>query len=398
MTSNNGSFVSVQNFRILLITVVFVIILYLSTPFFQFDDSLYSISLRQANLRTKYEESHTFTKIYRAIDYKSICDYIWTRNSTLWLQETRRVQLLPSNRSDLYSMDLIVFEPVSNDLDLHDNVKYLINNKAPSVIAMLILNTDLSVVPDNCDNVTNTYFFAVYLNRHSNCHQMQIPYYASFQFLPKEILQKAMVLNEIDFYEKFNFGERKILTGFVGSRGTYEPRHMLAYFSKYQNVYLHFNDEYWGNFMRNQTYLDIAEAEHHKFLQTTIFSFCPRGYGISSLRLLESIAYGAIPVLIDDEIVPFNHPLNFAIRFQFPKQSLSEPYTNNTLHILDGWYTKLQHVANNPKEIKKRRIQMLEFYRDYLAVDLKSPETAGTFPYLPFSSFLLDTVQKAFKV
>jgi hypothetical protein len=128
---------------------------------------------------------------------------------------------------------------------------------------------------------------------------MQIPYSTIYQKM-----KKALSLNDVDFYESFQFGQRQLITGFVGNSFSFGPRKMLQYFSKYNNVYIHYNELYWVNLFTNKNYLDLVEREHYYFLQNTIFSFCPRGFGVSSIRLFESIAYGAIPILLDDDVLP----------------------------------------------------------------------------------------------
>lgn len=42
-------------------------------------------------------------------------------------------------------------------------------------------------------------------------------------------------------------------------------------------------------------------SEYCRTLARSIFSLCPRGYGINSFRIAESVQYGAIPVYISDE-------------------------------------------------------------------------------------------------
>jgi len=75
---------------------------------------------------------------------------------------------------------------------------------------------------------------------------------------------------------------------------------------------------YFASFIGNKTHpirnlvLNIKERDcyiqqkaHHtkqycEILARSIFSLCPRGYGINSFRIAESIQYGAIPIYISD--------------------------------------------------------------------------------------------------
>lgn len=67
----------------------------------------------------------------------------------------------------------------------------------------------------------------------------------------------------------------------------------------------------------------ILDAKHSlvhycQIMATSIFSLCPRGYGKTSFRILESLQYGAIPVYISDEfIIPHNIPFeNYGVLLQ----------------------------------------------------------------------------------
>lgn len=61
----------------------------------------------------------------------------------------------------------------------------------------------------------------------------------------------------------------------------------------------------------------FIDSTHHKLdfycsvLASSVFTLCPRGYGINSFRISESMQYGSVPVYISDKfliphLVPFN--------------------------------------------------------------------------------------------
>jgi SAM-dependent methyltransferase len=58
--------------------------------------------------------------------------------------------------------------------------------------------------------------------------------------------------------------------------------------------------------------LDIVPYDEYlNILQRSTFALCPRGYGVTSFRLYESMAYGCIPVYISDKFIePFNLPFD----------------------------------------------------------------------------------------
>ena len=75
--------------------------------------------------------------------------------------------------------------------------------------------------------------------------------------LSEDVYKKALSLNDVNFYESFQFGQRQLITGFVGNSFSFGPRKMLQYFSKYNIVYIHYNELYWVNLFTNKTYLPL---------------------------------------------------------------------------------------------------------------------------------------------
>lgn len=54
---------------------------------------------------------------------------------------------------------------------------------------------------------------------------------------------------------------------------------------------------------------ELPIAEYYQILIRTKYALCPRGYGVTSFRMFEAMAYGCIPVYISDEFLePFNIP------------------------------------------------------------------------------------------
>jgi len=90
-------------------------------------------------------------------------------------------------------------------------------------------------------------------------------------------------------------GSKKYLASFVGQR-THDLR---------QSVFaLQGQDGYYISGV-------IHQIDHYcKIIAQSIFGLCPRGYGISSFRILECMQYGTIPVYISDDFI-FPHNLDF---------------------------------------------------------------------------------------
>ncbi len=88
---------------------------------------------------------------------------------------------------------------------------------------------------------------------------------------------------------------KKYFASFIGNR-THPLRNDLEKLvGKDERIYVSFENH------NIEKYCEI--------LSQSLFSLCPRGYGLSSFRIAESLQYGAIPVYYSDEfIIPHNIP------------------------------------------------------------------------------------------
>jgi len=95
-------------------------------------------------------------------------------------------------------------------------------------------------------------------------------------------------------------------------------------------------------------------ARSQELLKTSTFALCPRGGGPSSIRVVEAMAFGAIPVMVDDLTTPYDEDLSdFVVRWS----TQSQPARLDLLERL------LRDIANNPDELARRRAKMWEFAR-----------------------------------
>ena len=101
-------------------------------------------------------------------------------------------------------------------------------------------------------------------------------------------------------------------------------------------------------------------------LQQSVFSLCPRGNGPSSMRLMESMLMGAIPVRFDDWTKPFGQRLDFSPRFNLD--------TDNMNDIISF----CRNMSAN--EINERRKAMRDFVENYLVIDVRN-KCEGTMGY-----------------
>lgn len=89
-------------------------------------------------------------------------------------------------------------------------------------------------------------------------------------------------------------GDKKYIASFVGSR-THPIRNELENLKGIDGFYISFEPH------------DIER--YCEIISQSVFSLCPRGYGLNSFRTSESLQYRSIPVYISDEFInPFTIP------------------------------------------------------------------------------------------
>lgn len=87
---------------------------------------------------------------------------------------------------------------------------------------------------------------------------------------------------------------KKYIANFVGGR-THPIRDELNQFKDKEGWYISFEQH------------DIER--YCEIIYQSLFTLCPRGYGINSFRITEALQYGSIPVYISDDFInPFNNP------------------------------------------------------------------------------------------
>ena len=92
-------------------------------------------------------------------------------------------------------------------------------------------------------------------------------------------------------------------------------------------------------------------ARSLELLTTSVFALCPRGNGPSSIRFVEAIASGAIPVLIGDWTTPFDEDLcGFVVR-----------WSTRSPARLDLLVRLLRSIASDHQQLEARRRNMWEF-------------------------------------
>ena len=112
------------------------------------------------------------------------------------------------------------------------------------------------------------------------------------------------------------------------------------------------------------TYVSQAKHDVNSFcsiLASSKFTLCPRGYGVSSFRIMEAMQYGSIPVIITDNLVwPHDiNPASYAIiipesnvhKIHEILSSVSEVEIKAKADSLKYWYNQIFTYEANKKYI-----------------------------------------------
>jgi hypothetical protein len=97
-------------------------------------------------------------------------------------------------------------------------------------------------------------------------------------------------------------------------------------------------------------------VRYEELMKSSRYSLCPRGRGLSSVRLTESIRFHCVPVMIDDAIRLFGDPMDFAIRI--------------TSEQLPGIVDCLRSISDS--EYQERKRAMAVFRDTYLDQDRRA--------------------------
>jgi hypothetical protein len=157
---------------------------------------------------------------------------------------------------------------------------------------------------------------------------------------------------------KFDNTEKNILISFIGSI-THDVRSTIK--QRIHNENIIFRDTYHVTpdffLSKNKTH---QEQEYENILSRSRFSLCPRGSNPNSVRFWESLAAGAIPVLISDNYkLPEWDWDNTIIRIK-----------ESDLLSLD--YDKLEKMLNNVEDEEEKRINCLKAYEYFKHENYKS--------------------------
>jgi hypothetical protein len=158
---------------------------------------------------------------------------------------------------------------------------------------------------------------------------------------------------------------RSLLANFVGSSITYPPRKLLKNIES-KNIKIDLMEKNWWK-IESREEVENRRQIFTQAMQESLFCLCPRGNGPTSIRLVESILKGCIPVMLDDYTKVLDDDLDFCIR-----KSMQD------IHTLEE---ELLSIANNKREIETRLAKMNNFVTSKLDTN---PEQGNELNYGDF--------------
>lgn len=119
-------------------------------------------------------------------------------------------------------------------------------------------------------------------------------------------------------------GPKKWEANFVGSR-THPVRNELENLKKEDGYYVSFEQH--------------SIEEYCKIIHESMFTLCPRGYGVNSFRIAEALQYGSIPIYISDDFIhPFGldfHKFGVVLNSRHIKHLEEKLASISTLDIIE---------------------------------------------------------------
>lgn len=186
-------------------------------------------------------------------------------------------------------VDYIIYESNGDPIPIINQIK----NTFPKEKLVFILSGDQNMHIDNdCIWFTNAVRPDIGLARRQT--QIFVTNPAIFKFY--------------DIIKSEPFASRDINIYFKGTIWSGMRTEMFNYFSNKPGYVIKENNKYWDwRFQQKTTSVDIENKafETYKEMMSAHLVLCPKGNGNSSMRIIEALGCGAIPILINDFSCPF---------------------------------------------------------------------------------------------
>lgn len=250
--------------------------------------------------------------------------------------------------TDINTADYIIFESNGDPINVIMNIKL----HYPKNKLVFILSGDQSIHIDNeCIWFSNAIKSSGLADKQT---QIFVTNPAIYKFYNSNSNSNSISINQrpCDIYFKG--------TIWLGMR-----TEMYNYFKNKNNCIIVENNNYWswrinGAYSPSQTDIENTAYETYRQMLKCKLVLCPKGNGNSSMRIIEAIACGAIPVLIDDFSNPFNIDWhNVGLVF------------NTKIDTWDTIYNKCQNLINSPEKMHQLQQKGQEFFENYIYCDSK---------------------------
>jgi len=216
----------------------------------------------------------------------------------------------------------IIYESNGDPVAVINNIK----NNYPKNKLVFILSGDQNAHIDNeCIWFTNAVKASGLMAKQT---QIFVTNPAIFKFYENHKQQLDVEIN----FGAGGINKRDIDIYFKGTIWTGMRTDMYNYFKDKPSCKIIQNNTYWGwrlnpfNKPSQQQLEDIAYESYNDILKNKL-CLCPKGNGNSSMRIIEALACGSIPILINDFTSPFGiYWKEFGLVFDTDKQNFEDIY------------------------------------------------------------------------
>jgi hypothetical protein len=131
------------------------------------------------------------------------------------------------------------------------------------------------------------------------------------------------------------------------------------------------NDNYWnwrcGSIIKpTQTELENTANDSYYDLTTSKLCLCPKGNGNSSMRIIEALACGSIPILIND----FSSPFDVSWREDAYGNEISLVF-DTSKHSWDHMYEECTKLLNDKPRYEKMKNNGIKYFENVIYCDSK---------------------------
>ncbi len=269
--------------------------------------------------------------------------YVVNPISFIWIQKYSFLNITQNLREANYIIVETNGDPIGSILNIKKQIPIHLHNK----IFFILSGDQNSHIDGNC----HWYTCAI---KPSGLERFQRQIFVT----NPAIFRYSNPVKKIDLSES-----RNIDIYFKGSIWKGMRTEMKEAFEIYPNVMIEDFSSYWDwRFQKERTQQEIEEKafELYDTLKNVKLSLCPKGNGNSSMRIIESIACGAIPVLINDFSAPFGFDYSkFCLVFDTEKDSY------------ESIYEKCMELINDTERYKLYQKRGYEFYLNVVLTDFK---------------------------